>query len=231
MKLQTTSVMRSPLTLAIGIVILSQVAAFFLRNMAAKEGQTMIGPLDTVSEIQSHLEPKDSDLSIIEIAKLNRLNKIICGHKEHHKVTFLELYEYHFASTTLFTICSILAAVFAFLVGQEGWKSSSLLIRYMLITFSALTSFYGLSVKVYKQDTSIQKNLGSYVNYDNLQKQILNFSYTQQTSNEEDKKLDFNQFHSYITAEMIKINNLYLEFDQSAVSNQNYLEQGLSGSK
>lgn len=225
MKSPLKPILFSPLTLVIGIVILSQIAAFFLRNMAGNEGQRMIGPLNTVSGIQSNLETQDSDLTTKELAKLTRLNKIILAHKEHHKITFLELYEYHFASTTLFTICSILTAVFAFLIGQQGWKSSPILIRYMLITFSALSSFYGLSVKVYKQDIGIQKNLGSYVNYDNLQMEILNYANTQQTSNKSDKKLDFNEFHSFIAREIIRINNIYLEFDQSAIPENNYLKQ------
>ena len=214
-----------PVILSIGIVVLSQLAAIGFRYVARDTGARLISPLDSLSVIQSTIDTKSVNLNEREINTIARLNKMILKHKEQHRLTFLTLYQFHFATVTLLTMFSIVSGILAFLVGQNGWKDTPDTTRSLFLTCVALTSFYGLATTVYKQDVGINRNLKSYVQYDNLQKEILNFCSTHPNQGINGDTLSFNDFHISITKKMIDINNIYLEFDKDAVEVKDFLKE------
>jgi hypothetical protein len=81
-----------------------------------------------------------------------------------------------------------------------------------------------LSPVVFKQDAGIKKNIGSFIGFDNLQKEIYNYSRTNpcQTSNGE--VLSFNAFFSLVTKRIKELNNIYLEFNHKGIEAQDYLK-------
>jgi len=207
------------------LIILSQLAAIGFRHIANSTGKKLIAPLDRVSIIQSDLKNSDCSLNYRHLIKIQKLNKVILEHKEHHKQTFLTLYKFHFSSVSQLTIFSIITGLLAFLIGQKGWKDTNPTIRSLFLACGALTSFYALSINVYKQDIGINKNLESYIQYDNLQKEILNFCSTESHQNIKGDTLNFDDFHTYTVKKLIEINNIYLEFDKDAVELKNYMDK------
>src|SRR5690606_21330275 len=113
----------------------------------------------------------------------------------------------------------------AFLIGQKGWRETDQWIRSLFLTSGALTSFYVLSINVFKQDVGINKNLESYIQYDNLQKEVLNFCSTEPHQSIKGDTLNFTSFHTYAVTRLVEINNIYLEFDKDALEGKNYLDR------
>lgn len=219
------NILRHPIFLCICLVLLSQISAVGFRYLAQKTGNELITPLDNVSSLQSDIKATDYSLKENEFKKIQKVNEIISKHKEHHKKTFLTLYGYHFSSISLLIIFSILTGFLAFLIGQEGWKETHRITRFLFLTCGALTSFYALSINVYKQDVGINKNLDSYIQYDNLQKEILNYYSTEPNQKLDGDTLSFSDFHTYTIKRLVEINNIYLEFDKDAIEVKNYLDE------
>ncbi len=213
-----------PLLAAIGLLMFSQIAAILLRNGSEDLGIKLMAPLDSVSQMQSVHDVNYHTISADETTKINRLNKIISSHKEQHKLTFLELYKFHFASLSLLTIFSILTGILAFVIGHNGWKETSGMVKTLFLTSVALTSFYGLSINVYQQDVGINKNLNSYIQYDNIQKEILNYCSTSPNQALNGDTLAFSDFHTLIVEKLVNANTIYLEFDQDAIEMKDYLK-------
>lgn len=218
-------IFRHPIFFGICLVLLSIIAAMGFRHVAQKTGSELITPLDNVSSLQSDIKATDYSLKKNEFNKIQKINEIILKHKEHHKKTFLTLYEYHFSSISLLIIFSILTGLLAFLIGQKGWKETHQTTRTLFLTCGALASFYALSINVYKQDVGINKNLDSYIQYDNLQKEILNYYSTEPNQKLDGDTLNFSDFHTYTVKRLVEINNIYLEFDKNAVEVKNYLDE------
>lgn len=206
--------------LVIIVIVLTTVGLLFLRNHAEKEGKDLMKPMDEMSQTQTDEGIKNCiNLDTRQSKRLIILNNILQKHKEQHEVTFLKLYKYHFTSMTLFLIFSILTTLSVFLITHEGWKGSSNLVKTFFIVCTALTSFFGLSLSTFEQEVSIHKNGKAFIDYNNLQKKLVNFCAT--AADMKGDSITFVKLHSEVMNEAKKLHDFYLEFDKQSVDTEN----------
>lgn len=199
------------------ILIFTVIALLFLRNHAEKEGKELMQPMDEVSRLHAEEGYKNCvNLDKEQTASLLRLNNALQQYKQQHEITFLKLYKYHFTSSTLFLVFSILSALALFLITQEGWKNTSNIVRILFLTCTAFASFFGLSLSTFEQKISIDQNANAYIDYDNLQKRLRNYCATSMTTDAE--FITFDQMHSEIVKEAETLHGFYLEFDTESVN-------------
>lgn len=203
------------------LAILVAISVFIIgttfRNYANESGEALTAPLVELTRNQTDIDSLSTALLPIEKKKIESLNQIINMHKAHHKATFLMMYEFHYANITFLAIFSILTASMVFLVGQKGWNNSVPLTKRLFIVFAAYTAFYGVSINIYQQKENIQNNLDAYVNYDNLQKEIYSFSLSDPYTVEKDT-IGFNQFFTSTSLKLRELNQVYMQFDETAAS-------------
>lgn len=213
-----------PIVVSAIIVGCTAIIAAVARSYAGRSGKKILSSLESSDSLQTNLVAGNSGLSKEQIESLTEQATIIQNHKALHKETFLTLYKFHFASVSLLLISSVITSVLAFVIAQKGWANATSFIQVSFLTCVALTSFYGLSPVVFKQDAGIKKNISSFIAFDNLQKEIYNYSRTNpcQTSNGE--ALTFNAFFSIITKRIKELNNIHLEFNHKGVEPQDFLK-------
>lgn len=199
------------------ILITWQISVNRLHNEASRKAKEILQPRIESSKI---IQKGISTLSTIDkssLQKLQNLSKIIENRKEEKKRAFLELYKYHFTSSTMLLILSSLSIVLIFIVAQIGLNNSNSYLKTVFFVFASLTSFYALTPLVYKQDINISKNLSSYLSYDNLQEEIYNYALTNPGVTPTNDTLSLDKFHSKIINAMSKINTIDFEFDYKAI--------------
>ncbi|MDQ3110312.1 MAG: hypothetical protein M3R17_10495 [Bacteroidota bacterium] len=213
-----------PISIAVLIVGCTAIVAAVSRSYAGRSGKKILSSLESSDRLQTNLVVSNSGLTKEQIESLTEQASIIQNHKTLHKETFLTLYKFHFASVSLLLIFSVITSVLAFVIAQKGWANIASFIQASFLTCVALTSFYGLSPVVFKQDAGIKKNISSFIAFDNLQKEIYNYSRTNpcQTSNGE--VLSFNAFFSQVTKRIKELNNIYLEFNHKGIEPHDYLK-------
>jgi len=202
----------------LAILITWQLSIAILHQNAYRKATAILQPrIESSKIIQkgiSTLSTKDSS----SLQKLQNLSKIVEDRKEEKKRAFLDLYKYHFTSSTMLLILSSLSVVLIFIVAQIGLNNSNPYLKTVFFVFASLTSFYAFSPLVYKHDTNISKNLSSYLSYDNLQGEIYNYALTNPGVTPTNDTLSLDKFHSRIINEMSKINTIDFEFDYKAIS-------------
>ncbi|WP_430411345.1 hypothetical protein [Kordia sp.] len=204
--------LKESVLLIVIILVLTTVGIFLLRDHAEKEGKELMEPMDEVSQLHVEEGLKNCVATTENQSKsLVKLNNALQKYKEQHEITFLKLYKYHFTSSTLFLVFSILSALALFLITQEGWKNTSHFIKALFLTCTAMASFFGLSLSTFEQKISIHQNANAYIDYDNLQKKLRNFCATSLTI--EGDSISFSKLHSEIMNEAKGLHGFYLEFD------------------
>lgn len=148
-------------------------------------------------------EKRDLDL-------LQNLSLMIENRKEEKKLIFITMYKYYFASTTILLCLSTISVIVVYLVLQTGIKEANPYLKTVFFSLAALTSFYALSPKIYKQESNINKNLNAYLAYDNLQQDIYNYAMTNDA-------IKIDTFHKAMIKSMNQINTLDLEFDTKSI--------------
>lgn len=206
----------------IGIIILTQICAFGFRCLAKEKGAKILEPLSKNSQLLQDGIINLSSLDSQSLEKILNLNLRIGNKKESHKQAFLVIYPYHFASSSLLLILSSISIVVIFLAVQNGINNTNPYFKSTFFTLAAITSFYGLSPLVYKQDINISTNLTKFILYDNLQEEIYNYSVSSPNVNSLNDTLSINEFHSLITRKMSEINSVNLEFDYKVIPNPDF---------
>jgi len=186
-----------------------------LRDKAYRNAIIILQPRNENSKLTQKGITTISTKNKFELQKLQNLSSILENRKEEKKQTFLDLYQYHFASATLLLILSSLSIVVIFIVAQVGLNNTNPYLRTIFFVLAALTSFYVLTPVVYKQDTNISKNPSGYLSYDNLQQDVYNYAVTGTTSNYDSVNIE--KFHSSVINAMSKINTIDFEFDYKAI--------------
>ncbi|MBC8757276.1 hypothetical protein H2O64_21580 [Kordia sp. YSTF-M3] len=208
--------LKQNIAIIIVITILTAIGLYFLRNHASKEGRELMNPMDEASRIYADKGIKNCvNITEMQADRLITLNSQLQKYKEQHEITFLKLYTYHFTSSTLFLIFSILSAMALFVITQEGWKNTSYFVKTVFLSFTALASFFGLSLSTFEQKISIDQNADTYIKYDNLQKELSNFCATSMTIKGD--SITFDKFHSKIMNEATNMHGFYLEFDPESI--------------
>ncbi|QHI37827.1 hypothetical protein IMCC3317_32100 [Kordia antarctica] len=198
------------------IVILTASGIHFLRKHANKEGRELMLSMNKVSSIHADKGIKDCyNIDDWQEGRLVILNDEIQEYKEQHEVIFLKLYTYHYTSSTLFLIFSILSALTVFLITQDGWNGTSHSIKVLFLVFMSLTSFFGISASTFDQKVSIGQNGNAYINYDNLQKELMNYCAT--NADIKGDSITFIKIHSSVINRMTKLHDFYLEFEKQSV--------------
>lgn len=204
--------LKETIIIIIIIVILTAVGIFFLRKHANQQGKELMSKMDAVSIIHAEKGIQNcSSTSEAEAERLVILNDSLQQYKEQHEIIFLKLYTYHFTSTTLFLFFSILAALTVFVITQEGWKGTSQTVKVLFLIFTSLSSFFGLSASTFDQEKSIHRNGQAYINYDNLQKKLVNYCATGLDITGD--SISFNKLHTEVVRKASELHDFYLEFD------------------
>lgn len=199
------------------ILVLTLIGLLFLRNHAEKEGKELMASMNEVSRLHAEEGVTNCvNISKEQSKRLLILNNALQQYKQQHETTFLKLYKYHFTSSTLFLVFSILSALALFLITQEGWKNTLSLVRVLFLTCTALASFFGLSLSTFEQKISIDQNANAYIDYDNLQKRLRNFCAT--SMNIEGDSISFEKMHSAIMKDAKGLHGFYLEFDSESLN-------------
>jgi hypothetical protein len=201
--------------IVLNILLFWQVGAKLLRDKAYRNAIIILQPRNENSKLTQKGITTISTKNKFELQKLQNLSSILENRKEEKKQTFLDLYQYHFASATLLLILSSLSIVVIFIVAQVGLNNTNPYLRTIFFVLAALTSFYVLTPVVYKQDTNISKNPSGYLSYDNLQQDVYNYAVTGTTSNYDSVNIE--KFHSSVINAMSKINTIDFEFDYKAI--------------
>jgi len=205
------------------IIILIFIGFLLLKNHAEKEGRELMSPMDEVSRIQTSdgiLNCKERTEQ--EAARLVVLNNVIQNHKQQHETTFLKLYMYHFVSLKFFIIFSILSALTVFVITHSGWQNTSSYVKTLFLIFTAITSFFGLSLSTFDQKDGIHRNGQAYINYDNLQKQLVNYCAT--NANIEGDSISFTKLHSGVMKKAAALHDFYLDFDKGRIDTKNMFD-------
>ncbi|MEM6684521.1 MAG: hypothetical protein AAF617_01900 [Bacteroidota bacterium] len=205
------------------IIILTTIGYFLFTNHAEKEGRELMASMDQVSEIQT----SDGITNCVnrtqqEADNLVTLNNVIQYHKQQHETTFLKLYTYHFVSMKLFLIFSILAGLAIFIITQGGWKNTSNYIKTLFLIFTAVSSFFGLSLTSFDQKTGIHQNAKAFISYDNLQKQLVNYCATD--ANIDGDSISFIEIHSSVMRKAAELHDFYLDFEKKELNMKDALD-------
>lgn len=200
----------------VGLVIIT---AWCLRKKTESDARSFLTPrLDNEFRIQLALQ-KDSLREKRILYLLQNLSCMIENRKQEKKLIFITMYKYHFASTTILLYLSTISVIVIYLVLQTGIREANPYLKTVFFVLAALTSFYALSPVIYKQESNINKNLTSYLAYDNLQLDVYNYAITNDT-------LKFDTFHKNIIKSMNQINTLDLEFDTKAIVSPDFKLNG-----
>ncbi|MEM6719306.1 MAG: hypothetical protein AAF611_08340 [Bacteroidota bacterium] len=201
------------------IIALTATGIYFLRKHANCEGKELMSAMDAVSALHAEKGIQNChNTTQAQAERLIILNDAIQNYKLQHEVTFLKLYTYHFTSMTLFLLFSILTALTVFVITQEGWKETAYTIKVLFLVFTTLSSFFGLSASTFDQEKSIHKNGLAFINYDNLQKKLVNFCATGLDINGD--SITFNKMHSDVMKKATELHDFYLEFDDQTLDTQ-----------
>jgi hypothetical protein len=206
----------------VGIISLSQLGAFMLRNKASKTAEIILKPRYLNSKLVQEGLKTLSTLEPNSLNKLINLSRIIENKIEEKRLSFFELYKYHFAASTMLLILSSISVVIIFIVAQIGLNNAQPFLKTFFYVIATLTSFYALSPVVYKQESNITKNLVCYLKYENLQEEIYNYALTNHGNIPTIDTLDFNKFHSRVLDDMAKINSIDFEFNYKAIPNPDF---------
>jgi len=204
-----------------GIIGSSQLAAFYFRNKAFDTGTAMLAPLIKNAKLEEK-QLLTASVPKEDLQKLQTLYLVLENRKDHHRAVFLDLYRYHFASVTILLMLSALSAVVIFIVSHNGINNAPPYMKTIFFTLAALTTFYALSPVVYKQADSIDKNLKSYLQLDNLQSDVYNYAITRPVAKD---TITFSQFHSSIVKKMNDINSIDLEFDYKSIPTEDFFKK------
>lgn len=205
------------------IIIFTVIGFLMLKNHAEKEGRELMASMDKASEIQTNEGITNCvATSAKEAESLIVLNNIIQNHKNQHEITFLKLYTYQFVSMKLFLIFSILSALTVFVITHGGWKNTSNYVKALFLFFTAISSLFGLSLSSFDQKVGIHRNGKAFINYDNLQKQLVNYCATGATI--EGDSIDFVQLHSGIMKKATELHDFYLDFDKTELNMKDALD-------
>ncbi|WP_046743164.1 hypothetical protein [Kordia zhangzhouensis] len=205
------------------IIILTTIGFFLLKNHAEKEGRELMSSMDKASKIQTHEGMNNCvGRSEKEVESLVILNNIIQNHKEQHETTFLKLYTYQFVSMKLFLIFSILSALTIFVITHSGWKNTTNYVKALFLFFTAISSLFGLSLSSFDQKVGIHRNGKAFINYDNLQKQLVNYCAT--GANIEGDSISFVKLHAGIMKKTTELHDFYLDFDKTELNMKDALD-------
>lgn len=198
------------------IIVLIIIGFFLLKNHAEKEGKELMSPMDEVSRIQTtdgitNCEGRTER----EATNLVTLNNIIQNHKQQHEITFLKLYMYQYVSMKFFIIFSILSALTVFVITHSGWQHTSSYVKTLFLIFTAITSFFGLSLTTFDQKDGIHRNGQAFINYDNLQKQLVNYCAT--GTNIEGDSISYTKLYSGVMKKAAELHDFYLDFDKKKI--------------
>ncbi len=141
---------------------------------------------------------------------------IIEQNKLHHLDIVKKLYKNNYALLTLFPFLSAITAIIAFLIVQKGWNLSGPYLKNYFILFTTLTALVGIYPEVYQQEEGIEKNLGNYLEYEKIQKNVFSYSLTAPLFNKE--TIEFDHFIDRINMQEKQLSNIIFKVQKKSVS-------------
>ncbi|WP_420570877.1 hypothetical protein [Kordia sp.] len=221
METDTKKLVKQTVIIVIIIIALTSIGIYFLKSHAENEGKDLMKPMTEASQIQTNEAITDcAALTETQTKDIITLNTIIQKHKQQHKVTFLKLYTYHFVSRKLFLVFSILSALIVFLITQNGWKETSFTVKTLFLIFTAFASLFGLSLSSFDQKVSIHKNGKAYINFDSLQKELINYCVT--NADMKGDSITFVKLYAGVSKKVTELHDFYLEFDEQTVDKSSF---------
>ena len=158
------------------LFLISIIISFFLYSRDNFEESAIL--------IKKHFTERDSIVkrtianhkgSLIQITKLQEQYEITEKMKEPYFYMAQKFNSYGFTFTLLFTICSIISAMFAFLVLKKGWDNTeNFYLKSSFLIFFFSTSLFGILPRVFNNKDNTKDNLAKYNYYNGLQIDIYN---------------------------------------------------------
>ncbi len=128
-----------------------------------------------VELVQGH---STDSLSGAQLAIINKKIGILEQQKDQYLSLLKILYKNYYAMLTLFPYLSGIAAIIAFFLMQNGWKSSSAYLKTLFVVTTFLASLVGIFPEVYEQEANIKRYTNAYIQYAKIQKDLYNYSLT-----------------------------------------------------
>ncbi|MDX1911571.1 MAG: hypothetical protein SFV22_08810 [Saprospiraceae bacterium] len=157
---------------ALTICIVFSVLFFTSRGYFQEQHERFVAPWQKADSIrQADLQ---SNISLLQNqAKAQTLwaqYSQIENYKSHHLMAATTFYRNYYSIITTLTVCSVLLAVFVFLLLKKGWDNEPVYpLKSFFLTTSVLTTVLYGYLQVYDLETNIAKNIEKYFIYEKMQ--------------------------------------------------------------
>ncbi len=199
-------------------------AAHFMGVFFKNKCEKAFLPRDSVFTIQCDLIQKSRVLRKQERALLLAKVQSLQQNKAHHRLMFTSLYENYYAVVTMMPFLSGITVVLTFLIAQNGWQSSSLVLKTSFLTFSVFTALYGLFPLIYKQEDMAKQNLDTYLVYNGVQKKVADYASTAPMLY--GNCLDFYEFVDQIDKEELDADHIYFGLEEKTIDKKLFDQVG-----
>jgi hypothetical protein len=215
--------------LAVFIVVSAILFFNYSQRFAHDEGVKYLKPLEQTDSLVNQKIKSSEALPKTQLAVLIHQNEVVTKRKAHHRLVFLDLYSYYYATIITFHSLTVISGVLVFVIVSVGWKDTTPAMRVGFLCFVGATTYYGLFPSIFLQKETIDKNLLLYNNYSNLNYQIYDYSLNPSSKLQKDK-LSFEAFTTDINKKLVEYNQVYLGLDHGAIKSKDYLQMLDSGS-
>ncbi len=131
----------------------------------------MIGPLPvTVVEsdkvtVQISLNPGEQTRLLSQLQELR-------GRAKHHFQTMIFIYSVYYMVISLTLLSGVIAAVCLFLITRVGWPNSSLTVRNLFLSFTAVAAITSAYPAAFSHQDNIAQNKSRYLQYSALIREV-----------------------------------------------------------
>ncbi|MES2554811.1 MAG: hypothetical protein V4604_01605 [Bacteroidota bacterium] len=146
----------------------------FSKSQVEGSGKTIVSNFSTRdSIIKKAIDNTPS--TIPQIRKLKDQYEITSSIKKTYLYMAQKYNAYEFAFTVVFTFCSIVSAMLAFLILKKGWDhTTDFYLKSSFVIFFFSTSLFGILPSVFNNTENTKNNLAKYNYYSGLQIDIYN---------------------------------------------------------
>ena len=147
-----------------------------------------------------------------------------------HAQIIVFFYTRLFSELTLISITGIIAAICLFHISQSGWKQANNYVINVFVVTTGITLFIGALPIIFQQEKNIIENKELYINYVNLENEILTKLATKKNQNEkleepvksyknslENEQIDLTQIILETEKKLKELNKISIGFDSTGV--------------
>jgi hypothetical protein len=132
-----------------------------------------------------------------------------------HILVMKYFYTRYYMAIALASAAGIIAAGCLFYISKEGWKVANNYIINIFIVTSSIAIFVGAFPAMFQQDKNIRDNSALYIDYTNLENQLLTSLATQKSF--EGKKLTLDEIIHSTNSKLNELNKIAVGFDSNSI--------------